>query len=827
MRTLGFVLVAVIAALVTLTSPRSVLAHDPDCEVLALGRLSAAADTPLAATGRWTTEDCDSRFRTDSDAHTYSFEVAEGGRVRIDLASPDADPYLYLMAADGARITDNDDGAADIDARIERMLQPGSYLIEATTVGGRGRGSAGFTLSVVRLSCEPVDLGLLVPGEAITASGTWTIDTCGSQIVAEHPAVNYTFLLPEAGRVRIDLESDAGDPVLSLASPLLGVIGANDDGGGGLNSRIEQYLPAGPYVIEATTYGRRDRQPLVADFTLVVNTVDEAARQQQFLLKVEDTIAPDEVVAGEPFAVDYRVGNLGGGDLPAGASVMVYAVGPGVFEPIRGLPGSLWDAGASYHSGERTASATSSAGPELGPHMVTFNQNGPAWVFVGMLAFDESGEEISFHGIRRNVRVLSGPTFGPVAVTVDGAEYEVTAVADGEGIVATTVASTADPSAEIGDQLVARATYAAAVRTLVLDGIFERDALASPAMVTGSAPAEPAPAGLANASSDSLLAAFAGPYVDAVAAGSVVGAFAGGEAVNPLAVEEIVLGLAGAASARYAHYAAAWSALHAQAEAGGTLSFADARAVRVGLAYAERVLAPAITAGEIVTAARAADLGWNDPAVRARVQTLAAAGACGASSGRDALEAAGMERVASFAELQRELRAALPVHAAAVDAVLCGVGAVDAANAAFLRRIGATDADLASLDAPDPAPELEPAPHSLRIMARLADDGRVEHRVELVDGRQVVPTRRFLPTDAETGRWYLTSGVEAGGGVIGTVQARRLADGRIEWRFVDANDEAVAPAARYMPAGMPPGVWFRSTEIDVPPAPAPAPPSEE
>ena len=69
------------------------------------------------------------------------------------------------------------------------------------------------------------------------------------------------------------------------------------------------------YLIEATTYLERDLQPLLADFTLTISPVDEDADLQGFLLKVEETHAPDVVVAGVPFPVHYRIGNLGLGDL--------------------------------------------------------------------------------------------------------------------------------------------------------------------------------------------------------------------------------------------------------------------------------------------------------------------------------------------------------------------------------------------------------------------------------------------------------------------------------------------------------------------------------
>ena len=808
----GLVALAVAVAFVGLAAPEPVLAEHPECEVHALGELSAEADTPLTASGRWTTEDCDSRFRAGSDAYTYSFEVAEGGRVRIDLASAEADSFLYLMAADGSRIDDNDDGAAGLDARIERMLEPGSYLVEATTVGGRGRGPAGFSLSIARLSCAPIDLGALVPGTDLTASGTWTIDTCGSQIVSDHPAYNYTFVLPEPGRVRIELLSEHGDPVLSLASPARGVIGANDDGADGRGARIEQYLLAGPYAIEATTYLQRDLQPLVADFTLVVHLVDEAAAQQRFLLKIEESLSPDEVVAGEPFAADYRLGNLGGGDLPADAQVIVYAVAPRVFEAIRGIPPGLLQPGSSYHSSPQVASADSLQTAALGPLMVALPRPGPSWVFVAVIAFDADDEEIAFHGLWRNVRVVSGPTFGPAAVTVEGADYLVVAVADDEGMVTTWVVPAAAPGARVDPGVRARAIYAAAVRSLVLDGAFERPATADPVGVS-----------LADASSGALLRAFAERYVAAINAAGVAEAFTRREALSPLAVEDLTLSLAATASAQYAYLASPQIALKERVAEGAALSFAEARQLQVSLAYAERVLEPAIAAGELVSAARSAELGWDDPAVRAGLRALARLRTCDVRAPRGALEAAGVEEIGSFVELHRELHATLPAHALAVDAVLCGVAGVDRANASFLGRLDISDPELTRLDAPEPAPEVAPPPHpppeplGLRIIARLAADGRVEHGVEFAGGGQILPAQRFLGPDVAVGRWHMSSEIEVGEGVLGRIRARWLADGRIEWGFRDAGGAAIVPDVRFLPQEPPAGRWFRSTPIDVTP----------
>ena len=748
-----------------------------------LGTLDAEAGSELQADGRWTTEDCDSRFRTDSDAHTYRFEVVEGGRIRIDLTSAEGDSYLYLLTEDGSRITDNDDGAAGLDARVERDLPPGVYLVEATTVGGRGRGAADFMLSISRVTgCEPVHLGALEPGVDLTASGSWTLDTCGSNFVVEHPAHSYSFDLPQDGRVLIDLTSINGDPVLSLVSPSRGVVAANDDGGEGRNSRLERYLPAGIYLIEATTYLERDLQPLLADFTLVIHLVDEEAEQRSFHLKVEATHTPDQVIAGVPFPVHYRVGNLGGGDLAdSDGSVEVYVVAPRAYESTgpTTAPEGRWQAGVSYHSGAQTASATSTEIDEVTPFEITLRKHGPSWVFLAIVASDESGEEVGFHGIWRNLMVLSGLTFDPVTVKVDGVDYEVSAVADGDGLVTVSVSSAADPTAEVDPALRTKATYAAGVRTQVLDGIFERPAVAALRMTE-----EPEPVSVASPSSSAL------------AASGLAEAMVAGEAISPIAVEELALSASETVSAQYASMAASWGALQDRIDGGDGLSFAEAFAVQSQLAYAERVISPAVTAGEIVQAARAADLGWEDPGVQAMSDSLAQQASCGAGAValRGALEAAGV---------------------ADVDGLLV----LDAEHSEFLRGLSIADSDeIRQLLAPDPPPAPAPSPHLLRIIARLGEDGRIEHGVELSSGERILPQARFLAKDAPVGEWRISSDVEVDGSPIGKTRSRRLDDGRVELGFLSAGGERIEPNIRYLPADLPVGVWLRSGEMEVLPA---------
>ena len=83
--------VSIVAVLILLTlsldGAPTVGAQSASCETTDLGVLGAEADAQLSADGRWTTNDCDSRFFADSDAHNYRFELVEGGRIRIGLSS--------------------------------------------------------------------------------------------------------------------------------------------------------------------------------------------------------------------------------------------------------------------------------------------------------------------------------------------------------------------------------------------------------------------------------------------------------------------------------------------------------------------------------------------------------------------------------------------------------------------------------------------------------------------------------------------------------------------------------------------------------------------
>ena len=106
-----------------------------------------------------------------------------------------------------------------------------------------------------------------------------------------------------------------------------------------------------------------------------------------------------------------------------------------------------------------------------------------------------------------------------------------------------------------------------------------------------------------------------------------------------------------------------------------------------------------------------------------------------------------------------------------------------------------------------------------RIVARRLDDGRTEFGWQPSGGARVLPRARYFPAGAAIGRWLNSSPVEVEGVAIGRINARMLADGRIEFGFTPTDGERILPPSRYFPVDARVGRWLRSTEITISAAP--------
>ena len=222
--------------------------------------------------GSWSGE-CVSGSRSGSYASYFTFMLAENSEVTITLESS-VDTYLYLRQGagrDGNVLYENDDilVGSDTNSSLPVTLQPGDYTIEATTYNAGATGQ--FTLAISGLTAvvtptpeptpEPTPTPSadscveIVSGDGMI-SGGWTSD-CPSESRSGSYAIYYTFTLTATAEVAITLESSV-DTFLYLregAGRDGNVLHENDDiVSGNTNSRIQQTLSAGIYMIEATTY---------------------------------------------------------------------------------------------------------------------------------------------------------------------------------------------------------------------------------------------------------------------------------------------------------------------------------------------------------------------------------------------------------------------------------------------------------------------------------------------------------------------------------------------------------------------------------------------
>ena len=77
----------------------------------------------------------------------WTFTVRSAGDYAIDMRSSDVDSHLKLLR-DSETIASDDDGGDNLDSRIVQRLQPGSYTIEASSVGSSVAGR--YRLSLER-----------------------------------------------------------------------------------------------------------------------------------------------------------------------------------------------------------------------------------------------------------------------------------------------------------------------------------------------------------------------------------------------------------------------------------------------------------------------------------------------------------------------------------------------------------------------------------------------------------------------------------------------------------------------------------------------------
>ena len=184
----------------------------------------------------------------------WEFDARADMDVMIEMRSTEIDSDLELRDPAGALVQENDDGGGGNDALImAHLTRPGRYRIVARSYGDRVS-TGNYTLAltsvgevarpgrVVELHEGQVAAGRLESGDSLIGDSTY--------------ADVFLFRAPRDGDVTIDLISGDFDAYLIVKDAEGQVLGTDDDGGDGNNSRLTLPMRAGQtYRIYANSYG--------------------------------------------------------------------------------------------------------------------------------------------------------------------------------------------------------------------------------------------------------------------------------------------------------------------------------------------------------------------------------------------------------------------------------------------------------------------------------------------------------------------------------------------------------------------------------------------
>ncbi|MEO2107166.1 MAG: PPC domain-containing protein, partial [Actinomycetota bacterium] len=167
----------------------------------------------------------------------FFFDAASGAAVEISMVAlaDSLDPVLRLYDPSGALVDENDDFdfSESRNSRISTTLPvDGQYRIEATSFAG---------------TTGPFEVTLTFP----------SVLTDSDELSEAVPEISYEYDGVAGQRIRIDMvgTNEQTDPLLRLIGPDGSEVAQDDDGGEGLNARLEYTIEVpGTYTVVATAF---------------------------------------------------------------------------------------------------------------------------------------------------------------------------------------------------------------------------------------------------------------------------------------------------------------------------------------------------------------------------------------------------------------------------------------------------------------------------------------------------------------------------------------------------------------------------------------------
>lgn len=211
----------------------------------------ASTDASLSAEGDYR----EGTLAPAGDSDWYRIDLTEGQTIRVALNSSEltaglSDPYVVIYGADSVQAAQDDDSGDGLNSLLEFTAPAaGSYYIEAR---GFVQESAegGYVLTVtageIGDSIETADYLVAGPEGRTSRIGVpGDVDWFALEMVEGRPY-----------RIFVDYSDGALDPMIRLLDDQGNEIATDDDGGPGLNARVD-YASAtgGPYFIAVSGFG--------------------------------------------------------------------------------------------------------------------------------------------------------------------------------------------------------------------------------------------------------------------------------------------------------------------------------------------------------------------------------------------------------------------------------------------------------------------------------------------------------------------------------------------------------------------------------------------
>lgn len=205
------------------------------------------------------------------DSDWFAIDLQAGQRIVIDLEGAPTDqgtlvdPFVAVYDASGVQIDLDDDGGEGFNSRLAFTApEAGTYYVGA---GAFGSATGSYRLSATAQGEAPAVAAAQAPATSVAddhpaSTATGGRLALGGSVTGDLEAGGdedwFAIDLSQGQSVVFDLEGDAtgqgtlNDPYLTIYDPSGNEIDRDDDGGDGLNSRLEFTAPSdGTYYVEA------------------------------------------------------------------------------------------------------------------------------------------------------------------------------------------------------------------------------------------------------------------------------------------------------------------------------------------------------------------------------------------------------------------------------------------------------------------------------------------------------------------------------------------------------------------------------------------------